>query len=93
MNNTLARVAAAAGLSLLFATAAFAQMAPTAPGVAVKSHMRHLKSGKTVMVHGYTRATTTAKPKMVAVKAYTRHLKGGKTVMVHSAMRHAPKKK
>jgi acyl CoA:acetate/3-ketoacid CoA transferase alpha subunit len=84
---------AALGLTLLFGTAAFAQVAPPAtPGVAVKGHVRHLKSGKTVMVHGYTR-TKTAKPKMVAVKAYTRHLKSGKTVMVHATMRHAPKKK
>ncbi len=97
MKHSLARIAAAAGLILLFGASAFAQVAPpaapSAPGTAVKSHMRHMKNGKTVMVHAYTRTKTATKPKMVAVHAYTRHMKNGKTVMVHASMRHAPKKK
>ena len=92
MKNLFARLAAAAGLSLLLGVAAAAQMAPGAPGTAVKSHVRHMKSGKTVLVHGYTRAKKPMmKPKMTKVHAYARHMKSGKTVMVHGYTRRPAK--
>ena len=100
MTNTFTRLVAAVGLAALFTTSAFAQMAPSAttsttttkaPMTSVKSHMRHMKSGKTVLVHGYTKAKPGMKsaPKMTHVKGYT--TKTGKVVKGYT--RKAPAKK
>ena len=91
MTKSFARLAAAVGLVALFTTSAFAQMAPTTTAptatTAVKSHMRHMKSGKTVMVHAHTR--TKPGMKMTHVKGYT--TKTGKVVKGYT--RKAPAKK
>ena len=87
--NVFARLAATLGLAALTATAAFAQMAPTA-GTHVKGYTRTTKSGKTVTVKGYNRM---AKPMPgTAVKGYTRTMKNGKTVAVKGYTRKAPMK-
>ena len=98
MKNAFARVAAAFGLAALFSTSVFAAPATTpgmAPGTtgttAVKSHVRHMKSGKTVIVHGYTRPKTGMK--MTHVKGYTRTTKTGKVITVGGYNRKAPAKK
>ena len=90
--NTFTRFAAALGLAAVFSTTAvFAQMAPTAPGgKAVKGYTKTLKSGKKVMVKGYTRKAKPAPGKMV--KGYTRTMKSGKTVAVKGYTRKAPMK-
>jgi hypothetical protein len=90
--NTITRFAAALGLAAVFSTTAvFAQMAP-APGTgkAVKGYTKTLKSGKKVMVKGYTRKAKPAPSK--AVKGYTKTLKSGKKVMVKGYTRKAPMK-
>ena len=97
MKKTFARVAAAFGLAALFGTSVFAATA-TAPGMAhgttaVKSHVRHMKSGKTVLVHGYNRPKPGSKPKMTHVKGYTRTTKTGKVIKVGGYNRKAPAKK
>ena len=86
MKSPLARLVAAVGLAALFTTSAFAQVAPSnvkptsTATTTVKSHVRHMKSGKTVLVHGYTRTKPGMKmaPKMTHVKGYT--TKTGKVV-------------
>jgi hypothetical protein len=90
--NTFTRFAAALGLAAVFAsTAAFAQMAPTAPGgKAVKGYTKTLKSGKKVMVKSYTRKAKPA-PGM-AIKGYTRTMKSGKKVAVKGYTRKMPMK-
>jgi hypothetical protein len=86
MTTLFARIAAAAGLTMLIGASAFA-----ATTTVVKSHVRHMKNGKTVMVHSFTRTTKTMKPKMTIVHSYSRKTKNGKTVTVHAYTRHMPK--
>ena len=92
MKKTFARIAAAFGLAALITTGAFAAPAATpgtAPGAtAVKSHVRHMKSGKTVLVHGYNRVKPGAKK--THVKSYTRTSKTGKIIKVKGYNRAKP---
>ena len=93
MQKMLARLAAAVGLAALITTSAFAASttATKAPGTTVQSHLRHLKSGKTVLVHGYTR--TKPGPKKAHVKGYSRTTKSGKIINVKGYNRKTPGKK
>lgn len=80
-----ARLSAVLSLAALFAVSAFAQ-APTA----VKGYTKTLKSGKTVAVKGYTRASKVMPA--THVKSYMKTLKSGKMVKVKGYTRTAPMK-